>query len=66
MGVSNAVLDELFAAETVILATGFINFNISSTLKFWVDHFARSGKSFALATTATRPRHPPRRRRPGT
>ena len=47
VGVSDVVLDELFAADTVILATGFINFNISSTLKSWVDHIARSGKSFA-------------------
>ena len=49
VGVSDAVLDELFAADTVILATGFINFNISSTLKSWVDHVARSGKSFAYS-----------------
>jgi FMN-dependent NADH-azoreductase len=47
VGVSDAVLDELFAADTVILATGFINFNISSTLKSWVDHIARSGRSFS-------------------
>ncbi len=47
VGVSDAVLDELFAADTIILATGFINFNISSTLKSWVDHVARSGKTFA-------------------
>jgi len=47
VGVSDVALDELFAADTVILATGFINFNISSTLKSWVDHIARSGKSFA-------------------
>ncbi|RUU02923.1 FMN-dependent NADH-azoreductase [Mesorhizobium sp. USDA-HM6] len=47
VGVSDAVLDELFAADTVILATGFINFNISSTLKSWVDHVARSGKTFS-------------------
>ncbi|WP_217575468.1 FMN-dependent NADH-azoreductase [Mesorhizobium sp. GbtcB19] len=47
VGVSDAVLDELFAADTVILATGFINFGISSTLKSWVDHVVRSGKTFA-------------------
>ncbi|TIN21589.1 MAG: FMN-dependent NADH-azoreductase, partial [Mesorhizobium sp.] len=47
VGVSDVALDELFAADTVILATGFINFNISSTLKSWVDHISRSGKSFA-------------------
>ena len=47
VGVSDVALDELFAADTVILATGFINFNISSTLKSWVDHIARSGRSFS-------------------
>jgi len=47
VGVSDVALDEVFAADTIILATGFINFNISSTLKSWVDHIARSGKSFA-------------------
>jgi FMN-dependent NADH-azoreductase len=47
VGVSDAMLDELFAADTIILATGFINFGISSTLKSWVDHIARSGKTFA-------------------
>ncbi|KUM26441.1 FMN-dependent NADH-azoreductase [Mesorhizobium loti] len=47
VGVSDAVLDELFAADTIILATGFINFNISSTLKSWIDHVARSGRTFA-------------------
>lgn len=47
VGVSDAVVDEVFAADTIILATGFINFNISSTLKSWVDHVARSGKTFA-------------------
>lgn len=47
VGISDAVLDELLAADTVILATGLINFNISSTLKSWVDHIARAGRSFS-------------------
>src|SRR5882757_857857 len=47
VGVSDAALDELFAADTIILATGFINFGISSTLKSWIDHVARSGKTFS-------------------
>lgn len=47
VAVSDAVLDELVSADTVILATGMINFNIASTLKSWIDHVARSGKSFA-------------------
>ena len=47
VGVSDVAVDELFAADTIILATGFINFSISSTLKSWVDHIARAGKTFA-------------------
>lgn len=47
VAVSDAVLDELVAADTVILATGFINFGISSTLKSWIDHVARAGRSFS-------------------
>ncbi|CCV15670.1 FMN-dependent NADH-azoreductase [Mesorhizobium sp. STM 4661] len=47
VGVSDAVLEELFAADTIILATGFINFGISSTLKSWIDHVTRSGKTFS-------------------
>ncbi|HEY6632769.1 MAG TPA: FMN-dependent NADH-azoreductase [Rhizobiaceae bacterium] len=47
VAVSDAIVDELFAADTVILATGFINFSISSTLKSWIDHIARSGRTFS-------------------
>ena len=47
VAVSDAVVDELIAADTIILATGFINFNISSTLKSWIDHAARAGRSFS-------------------
>ena len=47
VAVSDAALDELFAADTVILATGFINFGISSTLKSWIDHISRAGRSFS-------------------
>lgn len=44
--VSDVAVDELLAADHVILATGFINFSISSTLKSWVDHISRSGRTF--------------------
>lgn len=47
VGVSDAVVDELFAADHIILATGFINFSISSTLKSWIDHISRNGRTFA-------------------
>jgi FMN-dependent NADH-azoreductase len=47
VGVSDAAVDELFAADHIVLATGLINFSISSTLKSWIDHISRSGKTFA-------------------
>ncbi len=47
VGVSDVAVDELFAADHIILATGLINFSISSTLKSWVDHISRKGRTFA-------------------
>lgn len=44
---SDTAVDELFAADTIILATGLINFSISSTLKSWIDHVARAGRTFS-------------------
>jgi FMN-dependent NADH-azoreductase len=46
VAVSDAIVDELFAADHIVLATGFINFSISSTLKSWIDHISRSGRTF--------------------
>lgn len=46
VGVSDAVLDEMFAADHIVLATGLINFSISSTLKSWIDHISRAGRTF--------------------
>lgn len=50
VGVSDVAVDELFAADHIVLATGFINFSISSTLKSWIDHVSRSGKTFAYGS----------------
>lgn len=47
VGVSDVAVDELLAADHIILATGFINFSISSTLKSWIDHISRNGRTFA-------------------
>ena len=43
---SDVLVDELLAADTVVIGTGLINFNIYSTLKSWIDHLARSGRTF--------------------
>ena len=43
---SDKLVAELLAADTVVLATGLINFNIYSTLKSWIDNVARAGQTF--------------------
>ncbi|MCT7378274.1 FMN-dependent NADH-azoreductase [Chelativorans salis] len=46
VAVSDAAVDEVLAADTIVIATGIINFSISSTLKSWLDHVARAGRTF--------------------
>ncbi len=46
---SDALIDELLAADRVIIAAGMINFGIPSTLKAWIDHIARPGRTFSYA-----------------
>jgi FMN-dependent NADH-azoreductase len=43
---SDKLVAELLAADTVVIATGLINFNIYSTLKSWIDNIARAGQTF--------------------
>ncbi|WP_159951413.1 NAD(P)H-dependent oxidoreductase [Rhizobium sp. 18065] len=44
--VSDALVQELLAADTIVIGTGLINFNIYSSLKTWIDHVARAGLTF--------------------
>jgi FMN-dependent NADH-azoreductase len=44
--VSDALVDELLAADTLVIGTGLINFNIYSSLKAWIDNVARAGRTF--------------------
>lgn len=46
VAVSDATVDELLAADTIVIATGMINFGITSTLKAWVDNVLRAGRTF--------------------
>jgi FMN-dependent NADH-azoreductase len=43
---SDALVNELLAADTVVIGTGLINFNIYSSLKTWIDNVARAGLTF--------------------
>jgi FMN-dependent NADH-azoreductase len=47
LAVSDALIDELFAAETVVLAIPMHNFAPPSTFKAWIDHVVRAGRTFS-------------------
>lgn len=46
LALSDELLRELFAADTVIIAAGMINFGIPSSLKAYIDHVVRPGVTF--------------------
>jgi len=43
---SDELIDELRAADIVAIGLPMYNFGIPSTLKAWIDHVARAGKTF--------------------
>jgi FMN-dependent NADH-azoreductase len=49
--ISDQLVDELLAADTVVIGTGLINFNIYSSLKSWIDNIARAGRTFTYTET---------------
>jgi FMN-dependent NADH-azoreductase len=40
------LIEELEAADTIVLAAPMYNFSVPSTLKAWIDHVARAGRTF--------------------
>jgi FMN-dependent NADH-azoreductase len=46
LALSDKLLKELFAADTVVIAAGMINFGIPSNLKAYIDYIARPGVAF--------------------
>jgi FMN-dependent NADH-azoreductase len=47
VALSDAAIDELKAADVVVIGAPMWNFNIPSVLKAWIDHVVRSGVTFA-------------------
>lgn len=45
------LIEELEAAETIVLAVPMYNFSIPSTLKAWIDHVARAGRTFSYSAS---------------
>ena len=48
LALSDALIDELFAADTIVVAVPMHNFGVPSTLKAWIDHVSRAGRTFAF------------------
>ena len=44
---SDELVDELLAADTIVIATPMWNFSVPSVLKAWIDHIVRTGRTFA-------------------
>lgn len=44
---SDALVEELLSADTVVIAAAMINFSIPSSLKAWIDNIARAGRTFS-------------------
>jgi FMN-dependent NADH-azoreductase len=43
---SDALVDELLAADTIVVGAPMYNFSVTSGLKAWIDHVARAGRTF--------------------
>jgi FMN-dependent NADH-azoreductase len=48
---ADRLIEELEAADTIVLAVPMYNFAIPSTLKAWIDHVARAGRTFRYTAT---------------
>ena len=46
---SDALIDELLAADIIVIATPMINFGVSTTLKSWFDYVARARRTFSYS-----------------
>ena len=50
---SRGVIDEVLAADVIVVASPMYNFGITSTLKAWFDHLLRSGITFRYTATGS-------------
>ncbi|CAA9511736.1 MAG: FMN-dependent NADH-azoreductase [uncultured Sphingomonadaceae bacterium] len=48
---SRGVIDEVMAADVLVIASPMYNFGITSTLKAWFDHLLRAGITFRYTAT---------------
>lgn len=48
LAVSDALIDEVIAADIVVLGAPMYNYGMPSALKGWIDHIARIGRTFSF------------------
>lgn len=46
VGQSDSLIEEVEAADVIVIAAPMYNFAIPSTLKAWIDHITRAGRTF--------------------
>ncbi|MHA7850782.1 FMN-dependent NADH-azoreductase [Roseovarius sp.] len=46
LALSDSLIDELRAADTLVIGVPVYNFGVPSALKAWIDHIARAGVTF--------------------
>jgi FMN-dependent NADH-azoreductase len=49
LALSDELVDELFAADVIVIAAPMHNFRVPSSLKAWVDHIVRPGRTFSYS-----------------
>lgn len=48
--ISDATINEVMDADIIVIGVPIYNFHVPSTLKAWLDHVLRAGKTFSYAT----------------
>ena len=48
--VSDDAINEVMDADIIVIGVPIYNFNVPSTLKAWMDHVMRAGKTFSFAS----------------
>jgi FMN-dependent NADH-azoreductase len=43
---ADRLIEELEQADTIVIAAPMYNFSVPSTVKAWIDHIARAGRTF--------------------
>jgi FMN-dependent NADH-azoreductase len=54
LATSDELIEELRAAETIVIGAPMYNFSIPSSLKAWIDQIVRIGKTFSYGSNGLR------------